>query len=132
MDETVRKLVRQRAGYRCEYCHLPQAAAPFFTFHVEHIRARQHHGSDDASNLALACPDCNAFKGPNLTTYTPDTNEHVPVFNPRDHSWDEHFAMRGAEIIGLTPIGRATVALLNMNKDERMEMRTELLTRGEF
>ncbi len=132
MDEAVRELVRQRAGNRCEYCRLPQAAAPFFTFHVEHIRARQHRGSDDPVNLALACPDCNAFKGPNLTTYTPDTDEQVAVFNPRAHSWDEHFEMQGAEIVGLTSIGRATVALLKINEDERIEMRADLLARGDF
>ena len=42
MDAAVRQLVWHRAGDRCEYCRLPQAAAPAFTFHVEHIRARQH------------------------------------------------------------------------------------------
>jgi len=127
MDAAVRELVRERASRRCEYCRLLQADAAFFTFHIEHIRARQHRGSDDPANLALACPDCNAFKGPNLTTYTPDTDEQVAVFNPREHSWEEHFEIRGAEIIGLTPIGRATVALLHMNEDERIEMRAELL-----
>jgi hypothetical protein len=38
--------VRQRAGYRCEYCCLPQNAEPFFAYHVEHIVARQHRGRD--------------------------------------------------------------------------------------
>jgi hypothetical protein len=42
---------------------LPQTAALFFTFHIEHIMARQHGGDDNLSNLALACPDCNAYKG---------------------------------------------------------------------
>jgi hypothetical protein len=41
----------------------------------------------------------------------------VPLFHPRQHSWDEHFAwnVEGIEIIGLTPTGRATVVALNMN-----------------
>jgi 5-methylcytosine-specific restriction endonuclease McrA len=65
MDAALRKFVRERANGRCEYCMLPQEAVPYFTFHVEHIRARQHQGSDEPSNLALACPDCNAKKGPN-------------------------------------------------------------------
>ena len=63
MEASLRELLRRRATHRCEYCHLPQAAAPFLTFHIEHIRARQHGGDDDSSNLALACPDCNAHKG---------------------------------------------------------------------
>ena len=62
MDAATREFVRGRASGRCEYCGLPQSAVPFFTFHIEHIRARQHQGSDDPSNLALACPDCNAKK----------------------------------------------------------------------
>ena len=57
MDEALREFVRQRASDRCEYCLLPQSAARFFTFHVEHIRAKQHGGQDIESNLALACPD---------------------------------------------------------------------------
>jgi len=83
MEASLRELVRRRATHRCEYCHLPQAAAPFLTFHIEHIRARQHGGDDDSSNLALACPDCNAHKGPNLTSVDPETEQVVALFNPR-------------------------------------------------
>ena len=132
MDAADREQVRRRAVDRCEYCRLPQAATPFFTFHVEHIRARQHQGSDDPENLALACPDCNAFKGPNLTTVDPQTDAVIPVFNPREQVWDEHFAMQGPQVVGLTPTGRATVRLLNMNEEQHMEMRAELLARGEL
>ncbi len=52
--------VRQRANGRCEYCMLPEEASEV-AFHVEHIRAKQHGGSDDLSNLALACDRCNFF-----------------------------------------------------------------------
>jgi hypothetical protein len=130
MDAATRQLVRRRAGHRCEYCRLPQDAAPYVTFHIEHIRARQHQGDDDPSNLANACPDCNAKKGPNLTTISPDRGEIVALFNPRVHVWDEHFAMVGPEIVGLTEIGRATVRLLDMNEDERVVMRAELQAEG--
>jgi len=132
MESRLRELVRQRAAGRCEYCRLPQAAAPFFVFHVEHIRARQHQGTDGLSNLALACPDCNACKGPNLTTTDPETGQVVPLFNPRMHSWDEHFDLEGPRILGLTAIGRGTVQLLKMNEEERVEVRAELLARGEY
>ena len=87
MDAQVREFVRQRANGRCEYCGLPQDAAPYFTFHIEHIRARQHQGSDDPSNLALACPDCNAKKCPNVATISPDTGQAIELFNPRNHRW---------------------------------------------
>jgi hypothetical protein len=132
MDAATRQLVWQRANNRCEYCLLSQAVAPLFTFHVEHIQARQHGGDDDPINLALACPDCNRFKGPNLSTVDPESGEVVPLFNPRKHSWDDHFLRSGATIVGRTATGRATVRLLNMNQEERVEMREELLARGEL
>jgi len=130
MDSPTRELVRQRANGRCEYCGLPQHAAPFFRFHIEHIRARQHQGADDPSNLALACPDCNAKKGPNLTTVSPDTGRIIELFNPRIHRWEEHFALVGAEIVGVSEIGRATVQLLDMNEPERIIVRAELQVEG--
>jgi 5-methylcytosine-specific restriction endonuclease McrA len=126
-----RRYVRRRARGRCEDCRLPQSAAPYFTFHVEHIRARQHGGSDEAINLCLACPDCNAMKGPNLTGIDPATDSLVELFNPRADRWSEHFAWVGARIVGRTPQGRATARLLRLNDDERLRMREELLARGE-
>ena len=83
MDEQLRQTVRERADHRCEYCCLPQDAEPFFVYHVEHIVARQHGGSDDNENLALACYHCNAHKGPNLSALDPESGALVRLFNPR-------------------------------------------------
>jgi len=66
MDAATRRLVRHRAGNRCEYCGLQQDAVPVVTFHIEHIIPNQHGGTDDPSNLAFACFHCNQHKGPNL------------------------------------------------------------------
>ena len=55
MDAATRQLVRQRASNCCEYCRLPQATQPFVTFHIDHIIARQHGGTDNPDNLCLAC-----------------------------------------------------------------------------
>jgi len=131
MDAVTREHVRQRAGNRCEYCRLPQGSIPF-TFHIEHIRARQHGGTDAPSNLALACPFCNRFKGPNLTAVDPSTSEVVPLFNPRTYPWEEHFALQGSLMVGRTPSGRATVQLLNMNGLAQTEVRAELQAAGEW
>lgn len=123
MDPTIRAAVIARAGSRCEYCHLPQDAEPLFRFHVEHIIARQHHGSDELENLALACHHCNLHKGPNLTVPDPDDGALVPLFDPRHDAWAEHFRFDGSEIIGLTPIGRATARLLAFDTADRAELR---------
>lgn len=130
MDAGTRDFVRQRANGRCEYCGFPQDAAPYFTFHVEHIRARQHQGGDDPSNLALACPDCNAKKGPNLAAISPDSGRMVELFNPRRDRWEEHFTRVAGEIIGITETGRATVQLLDMNEEERVNIRARLRDEG--
>lgn len=132
MDASARELVRMRAGDRCEYCHMPQAATPFIPFHLEHIIAKQHVDlvRDDLGNLAYACDRCNAFKGPNLSSIDPDTGDRVDVFNPRTDEWSAHFEISGGRIVGLTPVGRATARLLNMNDSRRVELRLRWLEEG--
>ena len=120
----IRDLVRSRAQGCCEYCQALQADMPIATFHVEHIIARQHGGPSVESNLALSCHHCNLHKGPNLSGIDPDTTLPTQLFNPRLAKWDEHFAMNGAEVIGLTPVGRATVRVLVMNARGRLDLRT--------
>ncbi len=130
MDENKRNLVRQRAGFACEYCHMPQEAVSWATFHIEHIIARQHDGGDEADNLALACTRCNLYKGPNLSAIDPDSGNVVMLYHPRRDPWKDHFRFDGARIIGQTPIGRATVRLLQMNALHRVEAREEWLQQG--
>lgn len=130
MDAATRDRVRRRAEDRCEYCRLSQRYSEL-THHIEHIVARQHGGSDELDNLALACHRCNLHKGPNLTGIDPATGQIVPLFHPRRDEWQQHFRARGAHLEGLTPSGRATVRLLAMNDPRRLELRSELLARGE-
>jgi hypothetical protein len=122
----VRELVRHRAGDRCEYCRIPQYATPHLTFHIEHVIAVQHGGSDDPSNLALACDRCNLHKGTNLSAIDPTTNNVVQLFNPRRDDWHDHFGQANYRVVGLTDVGRATVRLLNINAPRRVEVRVEL------
>jgi 5-methylcytosine-specific restriction endonuclease McrA len=125
MDAAVRELVRRRASNRCEYCLLPQEADPLFTFHVEHIVARQHHGTDDPANLALACHFCNLHKGPNLSGIDPVTQRLVRLFHPRTDEWSAHFQTEAGRVIGLTDTARATIDVLKMNASQRIELRLE-------
>ena len=81
ISRTTKVDVRDRASDRCEYCRLAQSGFPLVTFHVEHVIARQHGGSDDMENLCLACHWCNLFKGPNLSSLVDD--ELTRLFNPR-------------------------------------------------
>jgi hypothetical protein len=132
MREALQQLVRTRAGDRCEYCRLRQEHTPFATFHIEHIRAKQHGGQTVAENLALACNRCNAFKGPNLTGVDPDTRSVVLLFNPRTDLWKSHFEFDGPLVVGLTSMGRATVNVLGMNEERRIHLRQKLIDNDEF
>ena len=83
--------------------------------HIEHIDPK---GGDQIDNLCLSCPSCNLSKATAITAIDPDTLEEVPLFNPRIQVWDEHFEWEDnyALIRGTTPIGRATVRRLKMNR----------------
>jgi hypothetical protein len=130
MDATTREFVTRRAAHRCEYCHTPQAAAPFIPFHIDHVVAKQHLTDDTVQNLALACDRCNLFKGSNLASVDPANGIVVLLFHPRNDVWSAHFHFDGATIIGRTPSGRATVRLLEMNAPRRLELREEWLAEG--
>ena len=131
MDAVTRNLVRQRAGGRCEYCHLPDFAVDL-TFHVEHIVASVHRVDDSLANLAWSCPRCNLRKGICLSTIDSQTEQQVNLFHPRTMTWHEHFAVQDGFIVGLTPCGRGTVRLLDMNCEHRLLLRRELIDQGEY
>jgi hypothetical protein len=99
---------------------------PFAAFHLDHIIPRQHGGTNDAANLAFACYHCNLHKGPNLTGIDPGTRAIVPLFHLRRHAWHEHFALQDMTIMGLTPTGRATMRVLQLNAVDRVQLKTAL------
>jgi hypothetical protein len=76
-------------------------------------------------------PGLQCIQRPHLTAVDPDTDEVVPLFNPRTENWEDHFEWLDARIVGRTAVGRATVRLLRMNNEERLDMRMELQARGE-
>jgi HNH endonuclease len=128
MDDESKSLVRQRAEDRCEYCGVHQRYYPDFTFHIEHIVARQHRGPDELENLAFACHLCNHKKGPNLPGLDPDTGELTRLFNPRIDAWHTHFRLADdGRILGLTPIGRTTAYVLGMNAAIRVQIRRAVI-----
>jgi hypothetical protein len=104
---------------------MPQAFYPV-PFQIDHIIARQHDGATVAGNLALSCLHCNSYKGPNIAGRDKITRQLTPLFNPRRHRWARHFRWRGPLIVGRTPVGRVTVAVLNMNGEFLIRLREEL------
>lgn len=116
ISNATRQTVRERAAYLCEYCHSPERlSANRFT--VDHVVPRSLKGSDDISNLALACRRCNERRYNFVAGVDPETQEIAPIFNPRRQKWAEHFVWikSGVIIQGVTPTGRATCDRLDLN-----------------
>ncbi|PZV08039.1 MAG: HNH endonuclease [Leptolyngbya sp.] len=114
--DAAKQVIRERASYLCEYCHSPERlSANRFT--IDHIIPQSLGGSDDLANLALACRRCNERRYNFVAGIDPDTQAIVPIFNPRQQLWKEHFVWLGQGIVieGTTPIGRATCLRLDLN-----------------
>lgn len=107
----------ERADNRCEYCRAPELIFNDL-FEVEHIVPVSQGGSDDTANLALACRSCNKYKAVFQSGTDPNTQANVRLFHPRQDAWSQHFRydQETGEIQGRTPIGRATIARLQINR----------------
>ncbi len=89
---------------------------------------RCHGGASDDSNLALSCQGCNGYKHVATSAMDPVTEIEVPLYNPRQDVWADHFAWSNGftEIIGRTPTGRATVERLRLNREAVVNLRIVL------
>lgn len=89
---------------------------------------RARGGGHRPANLAFSCLGCNSYKGVETTAVDPVSGERVPLYHPRSHRWGEHFAWNKecTRLLGLTPIGRATILRLDLNREGVVNLR-ELL-----
>ncbi|MBA4063545.1 MAG: HNH endonuclease [Isosphaera sp.] len=131
---SVRAEVVTRAGNRCEYCRLP-ARGQVATFPIDHVNPRTAGGSDDPSNLALACPSCNGHKWAFTDGADPASGEPVRLFNPRSDIWEEHpgwSSVSPGQLVATTAIGRGTIERLRMNDSDLIVLRRLLAEDGLF
>jgi len=125
LNRTLELEVRHRAAGHCEYCLFPESASEL-PFHIDHIIAQKHGGQSGSENLASACFSCNLRKGSNIAGLDPETGELTPLFNPRTDGWSDHFAWDGLLLRGKSAIGRATVAVLDINHVDSVTVRKAL------
>lgn len=127
----LRRIVAARARGYCEYCRSPERFATE-SFTLEHIQPRARGGKDTLDNLAWSCLGCNSHKYTKTTAVDPVTGEDVPLFNPRQQSWNDHFQWSedSTTIIGLSPIGRATINSLYLNRLGVVNLRQVLTAMG--
>jgi hypothetical protein len=123
-NQKIRLFVTTRAFGCCEYC-MSQEKYASQSFSIEHIIPQILGGTSDFENLALACQGCNNFKYTKLTALDNETSNVVTLFNPRQHKWTEHLQWNNhfTVVIGITPIGRATVKALQLNRDNLINQR---------
>ena len=127
-----RAQVTERAGNRCEYCHLP-TRGQVATFPIDHVIPRSRGGENEIDNLALTCPHCNAHKWNTDEGRDPETSETVPLFHPRRDVWVDHFEWSLAchgELVGRTAQDRATIAALRINDADMIALRVFLAELG--
>lgn len=127
----VRREVFDRAGGRCEYCLIHERDT-FLGCQVDHIVSEKHGGSNDESNLALACACCNRAKGSDIGSLDEATGELVRFFNPRTDVWSEHFSWDAERIRPRSAIGEATIKILRVNSAERVLERAALRAVGKL
>lgn len=118
----IARAVREWAGGRCQYCLMHQDLQGA-TFHVEHIIPRSKGGQTELANPTLACPGCNLHKADRLKAADPVTRADAALFHPLQQVGSDHFRLRGYEMEGRSPMGRATIAALDLNHPRRQRIR---------
>ncbi len=123
-SESLQDQVRKRANRLCEYCHTNEQWQ-YVQFTLDHVVPRATGGQTVLDNLALACFHCNRRKTNKQTALDPNTGKKVGLYNPRLSPWKEHFKWTadGLRIAPQTALGRATVYLLDMNRDRVLLIR---------
>jgi hypothetical protein len=131
---TVFELVRERAGYACEYCGVTEDDTRGLLT-IDHYRPQSHSGEDDPANLVYSCFRCNVYKA----DYWPIEPNAIRIWNPREEPASEHlFELDDSRLLALTDVGQETVQRLRLNrmplvqarmKQRRSQTRTLLIGR---
>ncbi|HEX9872242.1 MAG TPA: HNH endonuclease signature motif containing protein [Candidatus Tectomicrobia bacterium] len=99
---------------------------------MDHVIAEKHGGQTTLDNLALFCTVCNRRQGSDIGSVDPETGNLVPLFHPRTQQWSDHCRLDGLHIVGLTDVGRTTMAFLQLNAFERLMERDALIRAGRY
>jgi HNH endonuclease len=131
MKASLRNSVSERASDCCEYCQM-QTTFSHDPFSAEHILPIAKGGLDEFINLAWACLGCNLYKSTTTHVFDLISGDLVPLYNPRINQWSEHFQWTEnfTLIVGLTPIGRATIICLKLNRLGLVNLRKLLVAFG--
>jgi hypothetical protein len=132
IPKAIRRLVRERANGRCEYCQHPDKYDPS-PFVCDHVTPFVIGAGNTLSELAWACAGCNNHKYNKTHALDPQTGRLVPLFNPRRQKWSRHFTWSSDSlmIVAHTATGRATIEALHLNRAELINVRRLMVIAGE-
>ncbi len=127
----IRRQVIERARGFCEYCRTDSDFSDS-PFDVEHIIPISQKGVTELDNLALACHGCNLNKSDKTEGFDTVSGKISRLFNPRTDNWNEHFGWTQDYLIvvGLTPVGRVTVEIMQLNRKGLINQREMLYIFG--
>lgn len=131
MNKSLRKRVKERASFLCEYCLCPERFCVAY-YEVDHITPLSEDGKDELENFANACGGCNNNKSNATSAIDPLSGQIVSLFHPRLHIWTAHFCWNDTYdlMLGISPIGRATIIKLKLNREEVVNLRILLFSAG--
>lgn len=131
MNKSLRKRIKERAAYLCEYCLSPERFCAAY-YDGDHVIPYSMGGKEEFDNSANACGGCNNNKSNAMHAIDPLSGQIVPLYNPRTDIWSEHFCWNDTYILirGISPIGRAPITKLKLNREEVVNLRTVLLAVG--
>jgi hypothetical protein len=113
IPQVLKKQVMEAAGDHCEYCQLPSKAA--IDLQIHEVTLLTDGGLIAFDNLVYACLQCRTLQRDNQ--HESHSGKPIPIFNPRRHVWSEHFRWSEdrLQMVGITPVGMATVNALRLN-----------------
>ena len=131
IPKALREKVAAQAHHRCGYC-LTAEAIVGTPMEIDHLIPQSLGGLTEEDNLWLACSPCNDHKSDRIAALDSVTDEIVRLFDPRHQVWRERFAWtaEGDWVVGLTPIGRATIVALNLNRPSLVKAQQAWVTVG--
>jgi hypothetical protein len=124
MSSSIPVKLRKHFANCCAYCRTAEDLTAT-TFEFEHILPRAAGGETVFENICLSCPMCNRYKSDRVHWQDAALPTPSALFHPHHDRWSDHFTWNegATELIDLTPVGRATIAALKMNRPQMIRVR---------
>ena len=98
MNPDSRQDIYERDHYTCQYCGWCGATSfeqwQLGWFAIDHIVPQAHGGTDDPSNLVVACHRCNSMKGQEKCSSVEEGRRIIAKKRAEREVWFRHFVLK--------------------------------------